>query len=77
MRYYISCETFRDACVGANAFANHYSKNGVNLRKRRTEVMVGEDTFIFVNANDFHKLKGIHKNVIPYNTFIKKYFTQK
>ncbi len=77
MKYYISCETFRDACVVANAFANHYSKNGVNLRKRRTEVMVGEDTFVFVNANDFNKLKGIHKNVIACNTFIKKYFTQK
>lgn len=77
MTYYILCNTFMQAVIGASEFAKHYSKEKGVAVHRRTQVTVDDNTFVFLNSNDQRSIRGIHGNIIPFETFTKKYFTQK
>lgn len=77
MTYYILCSTFKHAVMGASEFAKHYSKEKGVVVRRRTQVTVDDNTFVFLNSNDQRSIRGIHDDIIPYETFRKKYFTQK
>ena len=77
MNYYILCSTFRQALIGASEFAKHYSKEKGVVVRRRTQVTVDDNTFVFLNGNDPRSIRGIHGDIIPFETFTKKYFTQK
>lgn len=76
MNYIILCDTFTQAVIGARVFAKHYSENSnMKVVKRQVEVIVGDNKFIFINNDDPRSTKGRRGNVIPFETFRKKYFT--
>lgn len=74
MTYYILCRTFRQAVIVASEFAKHYSKKKGVAIHRRTQVTVDDNTFVFLNSNDQKSIRGIHGNIIPFETFMEKYF---
>ena len=78
MNHIILCDTFRQAVIGAKAFAKHYSENNdMKIVKRQTEVIVGDNKFVFINRNDPRSTKGRRGEFIQFDDFAKKYFKKK
>lgn len=75
MTYYILCNTFRQAVFVASEFAKLYGKEKGFVLHRRIQVTVDDNTFVFLNSNDLRSIRGIHSNIIPFETFRKKYLT--
>lgn len=76
MKYYILCNSFWHAVIVASEFAKHYSNEKGVVVHRRTQVTVDGNTFVFLSSNDQRSVRGIHGDIIPFETFMKKYFTQ-
>lgn len=75
MTHIILCDTYTQAVVGARVFAKHYSEEEMKVVKRQTEVIVGDNRFIFINRNDPRSTRGIRGGIIQYKDFVKKYFS--